>query len=144
MNYLWSIACDSNDMLYFIQINPNRSKIMNIAICLFLVSTLVNAVEFILKPNIPTCTVLISSFDVCYHSFSQSKSKPFSLLSAASNRDKGSKSHSLTKKQKKSNKHYTQMTTKLSAKILSFKAVSIVIMQTSSIHCVSSSQLKGS
>ena len=37
-----------------------------IAIVLTFLATYTNSVEFILKPNEPTCTILVSSFDV-YH-----------------------------------------------------------------------------
>lgn len=75
-------------MFYFIQTSQKQLKRMNIAVCLFLILTLTNAVEFILKPNIPTCTVLISSFDVITHSYSPSKLKLSSQQLAANNKEK--------------------------------------------------------
>lgn len=65
-----------------------------IAIILIIMASFANAVEFILKPNEPTCTVLVSSFDVCLFWWSRSKLKLSSPPLQAKNKDKNSKLHS--------------------------------------------------
>lgn len=56
------------DMVYILYINQSKmnKRIPIIAIVLSLLANYANSVEFILKPNEPTCTILISSFDVCH------------------------------------------------------------------------------
>ncbi len=41
----------------------NKTFVIKVIALVFL-GTLTNCVEFILKPNEPTCTILISAFDV--------------------------------------------------------------------------------
>jgi hypothetical protein len=54
------------DMFYIlIKKIMNKSFVIK-AIVLALFATFANCVEFVLKPNEPTCTILISSFDVLH------------------------------------------------------------------------------